>query len=702
VRELKTQSRLLLTGTPLQNNLHELWALLNFLLPDEFADSDKFDEFFQSTEKAEEVTSKLQKILRPFLLRRLKADVEKGLPAKQEINMYIPMAPQQAKLYSNILKKDVDAINGKGGERSRLLNIVMQLRKCCNHPYLFEGQEPGPPFIEGEHLVTASAKLKVLDKLLVKAKDEGSRVLIFSQMTRMLDILEDYCGYRNIKYCRIDGGISGEVREEMIEDFMRDDSDKFVFLLSTRAGGLGLNLQKANWVVLFDSDWNPQVDIQAMDRAHRIGQTKPVNVFRFISEQSVEEKVVERAFKKLFLDAMVVQQGRLSDKHKSASKDELLEMIRFGADTVIRMGDAAHEDFDIDQVLAAGKKKTEELKAQLKLMAGSSMADNFSMDGGQGLYQKEMGDKDRDDATELADSTFILDIGQRERKTRGYNVDQLHREQMGSKAEAKLAAGPRLPKEFVTPQFADYQFFNVERLDEIYAKKRDWWQRYQLAMKEREAENGEEKETKSKAKSKDKDDFVLDSEELDQNKGISNDEVEEVEMLLLEGFANWNKRDFLTFKSACERHGRKAYQQIAQEMEDTGSGKKTAEMVELYSDAFWRLGPSRLNNWDNIEKQIEKGESKIQKRVESMNAVQLKVDKYPKPWQQLKINYGNAKGKSFNDAEDRFIICMTHQLGYGRWEELKTEIRNSWNFRFDWFIKSRSQKEHTRNTLETH
>eukprot|EP00802_Teleaulax_amphioxeia_P001899 Tamp_01901.p1 GENE.Tamp_01901~~Tamp_01901.p1 ORF type:complete len:1009 (+),score=374.13 Tamp_01901:206-3028(+) len=697
VRELKTHSRLLLTGTPLQNNLHELWALLNFLLPDEFADSDKFDEFFQSTEKAEEVTSKLQKILRPFLLRRLKADVEKGLPPKQEINMYIPMSASQAKLYSNILKKDVDAINGKGGERSRLLNIVMQLRKCCNHPYLFEGQEPGPPFLEGEHLVTASAKLKVLDKLLQKAKDEGNRVLIFSQMTRMLDILEDYCGYRNIKYCRIDGGISGDVREEMIEDFMRDDSDKFVFLLSTRAGGLGLNLQKANWVVLFDSDWNPQVDIQAMDRAHRIGQTKPVHVFRFITDQSVEEKVVERAFKKLFLDAMVVQQGRLSDKHKSASKDELLEMIRFGADTVIRMGDVDHADFDIEEVLAAGKKKTEELKEQLKQMAGSSMADNFSMDGGQGLYQKEGDQKDKDEADFYggSSSTFILDIGQRERKTRGYNVDQLHREQMGSKAEAKSMAGPRLPKEFVTPQFADYQFFNMERLDEIYAKKRDWWHRYQLAMKEKEAEGGEEKEKEKekKPKSKEKDDFVLDGEELDQNKGISNDEVEEVEELLLEGFANWNKRDFLAFKSACERHGRKAYQQISQEMEDTGSGKKTAEMVELYSDAFWRLGPSRLNNWDNIEKQIEKGESKIQKRVESMNAVQMKVDKYPKPWQQLKINYGNAKGKSFNDAEDRFIICMTHQLGYGRWEELKTEIRKSWNFRFDWFIKSRSQKE---------
>jgi SWI/SNF-related matrix-associated actin-dependent regulator of chromatin subfamily A member 5 len=222
----------------------------------------------------------------------------------------------QKTLYANILKKDVDAINGKGGERSRLLNIVMQLRKCANHPYLFEGQEPGPPFVEGEHLIENSAKLRVLDKLLEKARQDGDRVLIFSQMTRMLDIMEDYCWYRGHEYCRIDGGIAGDVREQMIEEFMSPESKKFCFLLSTRAGGLGLNLQKANIVILFDSDWNPQVDIQAMDRAHRIGQTKPVTVYRFVTESSIEEKVLERAFKKLFLDAMVVQQGRLVDKHK--------------------------------------------------------------------------------------------------------------------------------------------------------------------------------------------------------------------------------------------------------------------------------------------------------------------------------------------------------------------------------------------------
>ena len=176
------QARLLLTGTPLQNNLHELWALLNFLLPDEFDDADAFDAFFESSEKTEEVTGKLHKLLRPFLLRRLKNDVEKGLPPKTEVNMYIPMSKMQKQLYAQILKKDVDAINGKGGERSRLLNIVMQLRKCANHPYLFEGQEPGPPFVEGEHLVENSAKLKVLDKLINKAKAEGHRVLIFSQV----------------------------------------------------------------------------------------------------------------------------------------------------------------------------------------------------------------------------------------------------------------------------------------------------------------------------------------------------------------------------------------------------------------------------------------------------------------------------------------------------------------------------------------
>ena len=184
------------------------------------------------------------------------------MPPKKEINVYVPLSSMQRELYRNILRRDVAAISGKGGDKSQLLNIVMQLRKACNHPYLFEGQEPGPPFVEGEHLVLNSGKMRVLDQLLVDAKADGCKVLVFSQMARMLDILEDLCVFRGHECCRIDGQTAAEDRQEQIRRFMAPDSSSFVFLLSTRAGGLGLNLQVANRVVIFDSDWNPQADIQ--------------------------------------------------------------------------------------------------------------------------------------------------------------------------------------------------------------------------------------------------------------------------------------------------------------------------------------------------------------------------------------------------------------------------------------------------------
>lgn len=139
--------------------------------------------------------------------------------------------------------------------------------------------------------------------------DQGSRVLIFSQMTRMLDILEDYCIYNNYDFCRIDGQTKGNDRDESMDIFNAPGSKKFVFLLTTRAGGLGINLQTADVVILYDSDWNPQADLQAQDRAHRIGQKKQVRVFRFVTENTVEEKIIERAERKLYTDAVVIQQG---------------------------------------------------------------------------------------------------------------------------------------------------------------------------------------------------------------------------------------------------------------------------------------------------------------------------------------------------------------------------------------------------------
>ncbi|VDQ01355.1 unnamed protein product [Trichobilharzia regenti] len=286
VRDFRSQNRLLITGTPLQNNLHELWALLNFLMPEVFASSDMFDDMFKTDTAHEE------SFVQP--------DVEKRLPPKKECKIYIGLSKMQRELYTKILMKDIDLVNSVGNkvDRVRLLNILMQLRKCCNHPYLFDGMEPGPPYTTDYHLVDNCGKLMLLDKLLPKLKEQGSRVLLFSQMTRMMDILEDYCLWRGHEYFRLDGSTPHEERQ-------------FLFMLSTRAGGLGINLATADVVIIYDSDWNPQVDLQAMDRAHRIGQTKTVRVFRLITEHTVEERIIMRAEMKLKLDNLVIQQGNL-------------------------------------------------------------------------------------------------------------------------------------------------------------------------------------------------------------------------------------------------------------------------------------------------------------------------------------------------------------------------------------------------------
>ena len=325
VRTFPTQHRLLLTGTPLQNNLYELWALLNFLLPDIFSSADQFDEWFDleidDEDAKKQMIQQLYKILRPFMIRRLKSDVAKGLPPKTETLIMVGMSKMQKQLYKKLLLRDLDSITGgAGSNRTAVLNIVMQLRKCCGHPYLFEGVEDRSLDPLGEHLVDNCGKLTMVDKLLKKLKERGSRVLIFTQMTRVLDILEDLMVMRGHNYCRIDGNTDYEDRESAIESFNKPNSEKFCFILSTRAGGLGINLQTADTCILYDSDWNPQADLRAQDRCHRLGQKKPVNVYRLVLENTMEEKIVERAQQKLKLDAMVVQQGRWKDKDKISKR----------------------------------------------------------------------------------------------------------------------------------------------------------------------------------------------------------------------------------------------------------------------------------------------------------------------------------------------------------------------------------------------
>lgn len=464
LREFKTANRLLITGTPLQNNLHELWALLNFLLPDVFNSSDDFDSWFNTNQCLGDNTlvERLHAVLKPFLLRRLKSEVEKRLKPKIELKIFVGLSKMQRDWYTKVLMKDIDVVNGAGKvEKMRLQNILMQLRKCTNHPYLFDGAEPGPPYTTDQHLVFNCGKLVVLDKLLPKLQEQGSRVLIFSQMTRMLDILEDYCMWKQYSYCRLDGQTPHEDRNRQIAEYNEENSSKFIFMLSTRAGGLGINLATADVVIIFDSDWNPQMDLQAMDRAHRIGQKKQVRVFRFITENTVEEKIVERAEIKLRLDKMVIQQGRLVDNKAAVglNKDDMLNMIRFGANHVFASKDSEITDEDIDTILQRGETKTAEQKAKMESLGESSLR-TFTLDAqpGESVYKFE--GEDYREKQKMITGNWI-EPPKRERKA-NYAVDAYFREALRVN-EPKAPKAPRPPKQ---PIVQDFQFF-PPRLFEI-------------------------------------------------------------------------------------------------------------------------------------------------------------------------------------------------------------------------------------------
>ncbi|XP_021108738.1 lymphoid-specific helicase isoform X3 [Heterocephalus glaber] len=410
IRELKrfnADNKLLLTGTPLQNNLSELWSLLNFLLPDVFDDLKSFESWFDITslsETAEDIIAKereqnvlhmLHQILTPFLLRRLKSDVALEVPPKREVVVYAPLSKKQEVFYTAIVNRTIANMfgsseketvelspNGRPKRRTRksinyskiddfpneleklisqiqpevdrerpvvevnipieseinlkLQNIMMLLRKCCNHAYLIE--YPIDPVTQefkiDEELVINSGKFLILDRMLPELKNRGHKVLLFSQMTRMLDILMDYCQLRNFNFSRLDGSMSYSEREKNMHDF-NTDPDVFIFLVSTRAGGLGINLTAADTVIIYDSDWNPQSDLQAQDRCHRIGQTKPVVVYRLVTANTIDQKIVERAAAKRKLEKLIIHknhfkggQSGLNQSKNFLDPKELMELLK--------------------------------------------------------------------------------------------------------------------------------------------------------------------------------------------------------------------------------------------------------------------------------------------------------------------------------------------------------------------------------------
>ncbi|RLV89267.1 putative ATP-dependent helicase IRC5 [Spathaspora sp. JA1] len=471
LKKLNVSNRLLLTGTPLQNNLNELWSLLNFILPDIFHDLELFQQWFNfdeltslGTDDDDEETKKLIKyniqealiknlhtILKPFILRRLKKDVIKDLPPKREYLIQIPLTELQRKIYYDALnsklflslievnlkefirynhwdlfKSDLPRIDGflstakgnsfkiskdkydsnisyteantddefeesesdynssdissdeimtyeqalenlprnkrakqdlilqslyhkiyKSTRHLSLQNLVMQLRNICNSPYVYyepfliddsDNNKNDSKFMNA--LVSNSAKFQVLDQLVQPLISQGHKILIFSQFTKVLDLLQDWFTFQNTQVCRLDGTTSQIERESQISQFNNPSSKEVIFLLSTRAGGLGINLTGADSVILFDNDWNPQMDLQAIDRVHRIGQLKPVKIYRFVIKDSIEEILISKSTSKRFLEKLIIQMGEFKfnklkkliggdDKDSELNVKELIELTKY-------------------------------------------------------------------------------------------------------------------------------------------------------------------------------------------------------------------------------------------------------------------------------------------------------------------------------------------------------------------------------------
>lgn len=623
------------------------------MLPDIFSSADQFDEWFdleiEDEEAKKNIISQLHKILRPFMLRRLKADVAKGLPPKTETILMVGMSAMQKRLYKQLLLRDLDSITGKasGKNRTAVLNIVMQLRKCCGHPYLFEGVEDRTLDPLGEHLVENCGKLSMVDKLLKRLKELDSRVLIFTQMTKVLDILEDYMVMRGYQYCRIDGNTTYEDRESQIAEFNREGTDKFVFLLSTRAGGLGINLQTADVCVLYDSDWNPQADLQAQDRCHRLGQKKPVSVFRLVSENTIEEKIVERAQQKLKLDAMVVQQGRLKDADK-VSKEEIMAAVRFGADTVFRSEESTITDEDIDVILERGKAKTKEMQEKLKKAEKGDLLD-FSLDGGisaQTFEGIDYSDKNlRDHLRMLAASS----VGKRERRPPPMNFNPII---ISKKSMVVNNQRIKLPKALRIPQMEDHHFYNRERLLELGKLE---FENY-AALRECNQ--------------------VPPREILEKHRSLLPPEMaQEKRELLAEGFGTWSRSQYYHFVKACAKFGRDDIASIANDMD------MPQEEVGPYSEAFWRYGPTELKSeWERVVGNIERGEKKLAKQKKLSALLTKFVSTFENPRDDMV--FSNKGPAHFALEQDRALLCAVEKHGYGNWDSVREEIRTDSRLKF--------------------
>lgn len=446
---LKAPFKILLTGTPLQNNARELFNLLQFL--DDSHDAAQLEQEFADLDQ--EKISKLHDMIRPFFLRRTKAQVLTFLPPMAQIILPTTMTIVQKKLYRTILAKNPDLMKaifsaeaslGKG-ERATLSNILMQLRKCLCHPFVYSNsieERTHDHALSHRNLVDASSKLKLLELLLPKLKERGHRVLIFSQFLDMLDIVEDFLDGMELRYQRLDGSINALSKQKRIDEFNAPDSSLFAFLLSTRAGGVGINLATADTVIILDPDFNPHQDIQALSRAHRIGQHKKVLCFQLVTRDSAEEKIMQMGRKKLALDHVLIQEMDADD----ADQNDLVSVLQHGANKIFEddtTEDIVYDSTSVDRLLdrsnientsVGGDKSAESQFSTARVWANDSagLTDEIGDEGAAqqnapdpGVWAKILKERERVAAEEAAAKADAYGRGRRARTNIDYGNDKV-------------------------------------------------------------------------------------------------------------------------------------------------------------------------------------------------------------------------------------------------------------------------------------
>ncbi|KAM5201414.1 chromodomain-helicase-DNA-binding protein 1-like isoform 3-T5 [Hipposideros larvatus] len=411
--------------------------------------------------------------------------------------------------------KDLDAFENEMAKKVKLQNVLSQLRKCVDHPYLFDGVEP-EPFEIGDHLIEASGKLYLLDKLLAFLYSRGHRVLLFSQMTQMLDILQDYMDYRGYSYERVDGSVRGEERHLAIKNFGQQPI--FVFLLSTRAGGVGMNLTAADTVIFVDSDFNPQNDLQAAARAHRIGQNKCVKVIRLIGRDTVEEIVCRRAASKLQLTNTIIEGGHftLGAQRPAADADlQLSEILKFGLDKLLSSEGSTVDEIDLECILGEtkdgqwvsdalptaeeGSREREEGKNHMYLFEGKDYSKEPSKEDRKSFeqlvnLQKTLLEKTSEEGRLLRNKSSVLIPGLLEGSTKRKRI--LSPEELEDRRKKRQEAAAKRKRVMEEKK--------KKKEEEEHQKKMAWWesnnyQSFCLPSEESEPEDLEDQEDESSA-----------------------------------------------------------------------------------------------------------------------------------------------------------------------------------------------------------